>query len=298
MEAFRLPAQTHIGPVHLRVSDLRQSLDFYTDLLGFQEIRRQASTAFLSATGSRPYHILLTEHRGARPKPSHTTGLNHVAIRLPNRRELARLLKHLQTHDWPIHDLRHHNVSDALYLDDPDHNGLELCVDTPEDQWIWRGSELALGNDPLDADNLLGEVAEDMAPWSGIHPETDIGHVHLYVSDLAQAEDFYCDVLGFDVMKRAPQVLFIAAGGYHHHLAVNVSRSEGQPPSPPDAVGLVSLSVCLPDDAAYQDLRQRIQTHGIASEEDNSLNGSVGTLILDPDRNGVKILVEPRVRRQ
>ena len=167
-------------------------------------------------------------------------------------------------------------------------------MDTPKDQWIWRGNELTMGNHPLDTDSLLREVAEDATPWESIHPETDIGHVHLQVSDLGRAERFYHDLLGLDVMRRASEALFLAAGGYHHHLAVNIWESAGAPPPPANAVGLMSFALCLPDNAALQDLQKRIHTAGIDLEDRVNSEGAVSILIRDPDRNRVEIVVDSK----
>ncbi len=288
MARARLPDNTHIGYVHLQVSDLSRSLRFYVDLLGFRELKREGRTAFLSASGQPPYHILLTEIPNAQPKPPRTTGLYHVAIRLPNRRELARLFRRLLDHDWRFHGFSDHKVSEAIYLPDPDDNGLELYRDRPREEWPWQDGQIAMRTDPLDVDDLLREVAGDETPWSGIHPATDIGHVHLHVADLARTEAFYHDLLGFDVMQRDyPGALFFAAGGYHHHLGTNIWAGVGAPPPPPEAVGLRYFTVVVPDEGVLDQVAERAQASGIAVEE------GTGTLLLrDPSQNGVLLMID------
>ena len=288
MKPFRLPASTHIGHVHLQVSDLARSLRFYADLLGFKEVKRAGRTAYLSASGQAPYHIVLTEISNAQPKPPRTTGLYHVAIRLPNRRELARVFKRLLDHGWRFHGFSDHKVSEAIYLPDPDDNGLELYRDRPREQWPWRDGQVAMRTDPLDVDDLLREVTGDETPWAGIHPETDIGHVHLHVTDLARTEAFYHGLLGFDVMQRDyPGALFFAAGGYHHHLGTNIWAGVGAPPPPPNAVGLRYFTVRLPDPTVLERMAVHLQSAGVVVE------AQAGTLRLrDPSGNGVVFTAE------
>ncbi len=264
MSFLRLPDTTHIGHVHLKVTDLNRSLAFYGDLLGLQEVGRDGQTAFLAARSDGPVLVVLTQWPEARPKPPNTTGLYHVAIRLPNRHELARTFKRLLDHQWPFHGFSDHKVSEALYLADPDGNGLELYRDRPREQWPWRNGQVAMHTDPLDVQGLLAEIAGEAESWSGIHPNTDIGHVHLHVADLNEAEAFYHGLLGFDVTQRDyPGARFFAAGGYHHHLGTNIWAGVGAPPPPPNAVGLHHFSVCLEDQAAFERLAHRLQEAGV-----------------------------------
>jgi catechol 2,3-dioxygenase len=288
MNTFRLPDETHIGHVHLQVSDLDRSLRFYADLLGFKEVKRGRQTAYLSASGQMPYHIVLTEIPNAQPKPPRTTGLYHVAIRLPNRRELARVFQRLLDHNWRFHGFSDHKVSEAIYLSDPDDNGLELYRDRPREQWPWQDGQIAMRTDPLDVDDLLREAVGGETPWIGIHPATDIGHVHLHVADLTRTEAFYHDLLGFDVMQRDyPGALFFAAGGYHHHLGTNIWAGIGAPPPLPDAVGLRYFTVVVPDEGVLDQVAKRAQTFATAVEEE------VGALLLrDPSQNGVLLMTD------
>jgi catechol 2,3-dioxygenase len=281
---FRLPADTHIGHVHLQVADLERSLHFYRDLVGFREVKREDGTAVLSATGDLPAHMILTERPGARPKPRRSTGLFHVAIRLPSRYELARVFRHLVENRWPFGGFSDHKVSEALYLADPDGKGLELYRDRPRDQWPMRGGMVEMTTDPLDVDALLAEAGDE--PWTGIAPETDIGHVHLHVANLRDAEAFYCDVLGLEVMQRSYRgALFVAAGGYHHHVGLNIWAGEGAPPPPPDAAGILSFSLVIPDKPAWQTAVDRAEAAGVKiesrSEED--------ALMRDLSGNGVRL---------
>lgn len=284
MDSFRLSDTTHIAYAHLRVSDLERALAFYRDLLGFQVIDQQDSTVTLSATGDVPAHLFLTALPGAIRKPPRTTGLYHVAIRLPDRRGLARVLRRLLEQRWPMQGAADHLVSEALYLPDPDNNGLELYTDRPRDQWVWNGDQVAMATEALDVENLL--VQADNGAWKGIDPGTDIGHIHLHVSDLARAEAFYSDLLGFDVMQRGyPGALFVAAGGYHHHLGLNIWAGRGAPPPPPDAVGLIDFGITLPDETSRRALLDRVQAAGVAVDEDSGLfhdADGVGVALVGP----------------
>ena len=287
MTRFHLPNTTHIGHVHLTVPNLERSLSFYRDLLGLQEMRREGATTYLAARPQGPALIVLTERPDARPRPDRSTGLYHTAIRLPNRLELARVFKRLIDHGWPFQGFSDHKVSEALYLADPDGNGLELYRDRPRDQWPVVNGQVAMRTDPLDAHALLDEAAADPRPWNGIHPQTDIGHVHLSVADLDQAEAFYCDLLGFDVTQRDyPGARFFAAGGYHHHIGSNI-WSGAVAPSPDDAVGLRWFSVVLPAEEAQRSLLMRIRSAGVALREQER-----GWLVRDPFHIGVLLTTE------
>ncbi|NLX09017.1 MAG: VOC family protein [Chloroflexi bacterium] len=286
MANFALPDAAQIGYAHLRVRDLGGALAFYQDLLGLREVRRVNGTAYLSATGEPPYHVIVTEQPGARQKPPRTAGLYHVAIRLPDRDGLARVLRRLLENDYPLQGASDHGVSEAIYLADPDGNGLELYCDRPRAQWQWDGTQIGMGTDPLDGQDLLAQASSE--PWNGIAPGTDIGHVHLHVSDLGRAEAFYCDLLGFEVMQRSyPGALFVAAGGYHHHLGLNIWAGRDAPPAPTDAVGLIAFSLRLPEAAAWQALVDRVRAAGVPVETPPANSGTDSVLIRDSDRIGV-----------
>ena len=155
MTSFRLSDKAHIGYAHLRVPDLERSLAFYRDLLGFKEAHRREETVFLSATGEAPYHIILTEDRNARPRQFQFPGLFHIAIRFPNRRELARMFKRIHENRGHFQGFADHGVSEALYLADADGNGIELYADIPRERWTRHNSQLEMVTKELDLDDLL-----------------------------------------------------------------------------------------------------------------------------------------------
>ncbi len=288
MDAYALPAATHIAYAHLRVADRERALAFYCDLLGMRVINADGSSAALSATGAPPPLIVLEAQPAARPRPPRTTGLYHVAIRLPDRPSLARLLRRLIERRWPLHGAADHGVSEALYLSDPDGNGLELYADRPREAWPWQAGQAAMVSEPLDVRALLRLAGE---PAEAIDPRADIGHMHLQVSDLARAEAFYCGLVGFEVTQRTyPGALFVAAGGYHHHLGLNIWAGRGAPSPPPDAAGLVAFGVRLPDVAAWETLRARLQGAGAPLDVQNDGDGARRALLRDPDGTGVALL--------
>jgi catechol 2,3-dioxygenase len=271
---------TTIGYVHLTVANLERSLIFYQDRLGFQIHRRKGDTAYLGAGGSDL--LLLTERPGAR-QVSGTTGLYHFAILTPSRLALAHSLRHLAETRTPVQGFSDHWVSEAIYLADPDGNGIEIYRDRPRSDWPRQNGQLQMATDPLDVDGILAELATQPGPWTGLQPETTIGHVHLHVARIPEAEAFYCDALGFDLMLRyGPSASFVSAGGYHHHLGLNIWAGVGAPSPPPDAVGLRYFTIVLPDAAALAAVVERIQRAGVDIKEKEGV-----IFLRDPARNGV-----------
>jgi catechol 2,3-dioxygenase len=236
-----LPADAHIESVELAVSDLGRSTAFYTETLGFREHDRSATHVVLGS-GLRPLIELRLQPRAA-PRPRRTAGLFHVAILVPTRAALGRSLRRLRARAWPLSGAADHWVSEALYLDDPDGLGLEIYRDRPRDQWPREGDRLLMSTEALDLDAIANEPGADIR-WDGLDPATVIGHVHLQVSNLASAEALYCDDLGFTPVVRAFRgALFVAAGGYHHHLGLNTWAGVGVPPPPALAAGLRRFTI-------------------------------------------------------
>ena len=240
--SLALPADTRIGSVTLAVSSLERSLRFYEGTLGWSRLRRERSVAVLSADGRTPL-IELHEHPGAVRRPHRSAGLFHVAILVPSRAALGRSLRRLAMEGWPLSGAADHLVSEALYLDDPDGLGLEIYRDRPRETWRVADGQVVMATDPLDLDGVAREAGAD-APWQGLEAATVIGHVHLQVASLSAAEAFYCGDVGFaPTLRRYPGALFVAAGGYHHHLGLNTWAGVGVAPPPADAVGLRRFTV-------------------------------------------------------
>jgi catechol 2,3-dioxygenase len=266
--------RTTVGSVSLTVSDLERSRQFYERVTGLEP----AGDGYLGAP-DRPFLELHGDpsapalNRGA-------TGLFHFAILVPSRADLARSLRRIAEARWPLDGASDHLVSEALYLSDPDGNGIEIYRDRPREEWPHRDGELEMATIPLDLNSLLAE-ADDVP--STVPAGTAVGHVHLQVSELGEAERFYSGVLGFDVTVRSyPGALFVSAGGYHHHLGLNTWRSAGASAPPAGSIGLRSFEVVLPDQAAFDRTLDRIRAAGIGDE---TVKG--GTLVRDPSGNGV-----------
>jgi catechol 2,3-dioxygenase len=274
--------ETTIDSVHLTIADLDRSVRFYEAQLGFTIHRRDEPTAWLGAGGDDL--LVVTENERA-PRVRGTTGLYHFAVLVPSRAELARSLQRLVETGTAMQGFADHGVSEALYLADPDGNGIEIYRDRPRTDWPFVGGRLRMGTDPLDIDDLLREVTGGPGAWTGLAAETRIGHVHLHVSRLSDAERFYVEVLGFEVMQRyAGTALFVAAGGYHHHIGLNTWAGVGAPPPPAGAIGLRHFVVRLPTEAAIGELEQRLRTARVALE---AVDGDL--LIRDPARNVIRV---------
>lgn len=200
---------------------------------------------------------MLREVAGARPMPRRASGLYHFAILVPSRPDLGRALRRLAEARVPIGEADH-LVSEALYLADPDRNGIEIYRDRPRDSWKWRGGSVQMAVDPLDLAGILAEGERDARPDEGLPDGTRIGHLHLQVSSTDEAWEFYCRLLGFSVTSRYQGALFAAAGGYHHHLGLNTWSSLGAPPAPPEGAGIDAFVIEVPDDEALGRVAERL----------------------------------------
>ena len=240
-------AMLGLGAVHLTVSDLDRSVAFYQDALGLRVQRRADATAALGAGGDEL--VVLHEEPGARPAGRHA-GLYHYALLFPSREELARAVQRLAVTGTRISGASDHGVSEAIYLPDPDGNGIELYADRARVDWppAAPGERVGMFTRALDLGGLLETVA-GAEPVPHAAEGLRVGHMHLHVGDLDAARAFYVDTLGFEVMASMPSALFLAVGGYHHHLGANTWRGEGVGPPPPGTVGLREWTIVLPPGA-------------------------------------------------
>jgi catechol 2,3-dioxygenase len=244
---------THVGRVALTVHDLAGMRDFYERVVGLREIEAGTGSIALGV-GDTPL-VELIEDLAAPPRPPRTTGLFHLAILVPDRAELARSLQRLIETRWQLAGASDHLVSEALYLSDPEGNGIEIYRDRPSGEWQRDGDELRMATLPLDLNDLLAELAGGPVADTPVPGGTRMGHVHLNVADLDAGERFYAGLLGFDVTARGyPGALFLAAGGYHHHIGLNTWRGEGIPAPPPGSLGLRSFELALPDREAFEEV--------------------------------------------
>jgi catechol 2,3-dioxygenase len=253
----------HVARARFRVSDLERSLELYRDTLGFEVAGRAHGLVALKVPdddGVAGRELIVLEERPGiqhRPRRPVTTGLYHVAILLPDRRSLGRMLINLREREYPLRGASDHAVSESLYLDDPDGNGLEIYADKARDRWPYRDGQVQMTIDPFDFDGVIA-AAGDPAPWR-MPVATTIGHVHFTVSSLAEAERFYADGLGFDVTQRTLQgILAVSAGGYHHHVNLNVWAGDDPPRDREDVAGLIEWELVVPDRSARAALLQRL----------------------------------------
>jgi catechol 2,3-dioxygenase len=271
-----------LGPVHLTVTDLDRSVGFYEQAIGLRTRRRDDGEAALGA-GTEDL-LVLVEDRDARPAGRHA-GLYHFALLHPSRLELGRAARRLIATRTPISGASDHSVSEAIYLPDPDGNGIELAADRPRERWGDLSDPTAHGGPaPLDLHELLAAV-EDERPQERAAPGLVVGHVHLHVGDVDRALVFWRDAVGFEVMTRFPSAAFIASEGYHHHLGLNTWRGEGVPPQPDGVAGLRHWTIVLDDPGQVAAVRERVAAAGAEVEERPG-----GFLTRDPWRNAVALV--------
>lgn len=288
---FQLHPDTHIAHVELQVADLARMTAFYGGLMGFQLIDQAEGVTRLSPTGNLPALLTLSEHRNARRQPQERTGLYHTAFRFTGRNTLATTFLRIVSAGWPLQGASDHLVSEAIYFADPEGNGIEIYRDRPRDQWprMDGTGELQMANAPLDLHKLLDEADRAAAEAGVIDAGTDIGHMHLQVSDTATAAAFYSNLLGMDMIVNWPSAIFMSAGGYHHHLGANTWHSQNAPRREDDMTGLRSYAYRVPDEAGWLALLQRVQNaqyEHAAAERD----GQPGFWLQDQDGNRVEVL--------
>lgn len=256
----------YVGRVHLKVEDIEQSIQFYEQIIGLKVLEKTDHKAALTADGKTEL-IILEQPKLVEGKTRTETGLYHLALLMPQRSDLANVVRHFINHDVRFGSADH-LVSEALYLADPDGNGIEIYIDRNPSEWGWNNGEVAMTTDPLDFQDLLS--IENQHKWNGLPEKTVMGHVHLQVSDLEQNERFYIDGLGFDVVNRyGAQALFISTHGYHHHIALNTWNGEGIPNRSEDTVGLKAFSLVLSDEISREKLISRLNKIGVTVSQNN-----------------------------
>jgi catechol 2,3-dioxygenase len=290
-----IAAGTGVGAVHLAVTDGARALDFYKGVLGLQTISGAAGELRLGAAGKE----LVVLHPGAtRPVPARTTGLYHLAIVVPSRRELARVIGRLMALGYPNYPTDH-VMTKSDYLWDPDGNGIEVYAETPEDgTWFMSDTEFGArtsrgevrsGRDPIELEVLFRELQPDDRLDDPMPGGTKMGHVHLHVRDLDEAIRFYSDLIGFDVtgISRSFGAGFVSAGGYHHHVGLNTWAGRGAPRPPEGAAGLRHFTIEVPTEDDLTQLVDRLSRGGAAPEETSAR----GFWVDDPSGNRAHLVV-------
>lgn len=274
---------TFVGRVHLKVQNLQRSLHFYQEVIGFKVLQQTERRADLTADG-KTVLLSIEQPEGVLPLQGRTTGLYHFALLLPKRSDLAKIVEHLINMGIQLGS-SDHLVSEALYLSDPDGNGIEIYRDRAPSEWNWQNGEVAMTVDPLNFVNLLAEGRQQS--WKGLPAGTVMGHIHLHVSELRETEEFYTKGLGFEVVNRyGGQALFIADGKYHHHIGLNTWNGVGAPAPYPNSVGLESFTLMLANEKKRSEVVAQLRNLGASVMEDN---GSFVTS--DPSGNRIYLEV-------
>ncbi|WP_292895197.1 VOC family protein [Nitratireductor sp.] len=244
MDGFPFAATTpvSIGRVGLRARDARALAAFYADILGFQEMESNDGAIALGAGGRTLLEI--AEDRFAEPDNPREAGLFHTAFLLPDRTDLARWALFARDRNMQIEGASDHLVSEALYLSDPEGNGIEIYADRDPESWTKNEDGIAMATERLDFSSLLSTLPAGDKGWQGAPENTVIGHVHLRVGDPKTAEAWWHEAQGFETMTRyGSQAVFLATGGYHHHIGANSWRSAGAGKRNPHRAGLSWLEL-------------------------------------------------------
>ena len=265
--ANTLPPETTLGRVAFKVRDLSAMVTFYTSVLGMDVIERRDGAALL---GAGDVGLLqLTQVANAVSPAENNTGLYHAAFLLPSRPDLARFVRHMAENNVRF-GYSDHTVSEAFYLSDVEGNGLEVYRDRPRSEWKWQNGQVAMANAEIDFNSFFAEIANDPI-WRGMPAGSRLGHMHLKIGDVAKASAFYHTLFGFDVVANMGSALFVSAGGYHHHLGLNIWHSRNGRPAPANATGLDFFEVVLPSVEARVTLVARLRDAGTPLSE---LNGA------------------------
>jgi catechol 2,3-dioxygenase len=292
VQTTSIAAKTGMGNVELGVSDADRALRFYRDYVGLTPLESDGPELKLGAAGRE----IVVLHPGAqRPVMPRTSGLYHLAIVVPDRRELARVIGRLAGLRWEQYPTDH-VMTKANYFWDPDGNGIEIYTESPEDGTMGfaNGTFVAYdkdgkprsGRDPIDLEELFGHLGDEDRTEEGlVRPMpsgTKMGHVHLHVADVDEALRFYHDLVGFDVMGHVPGVGFVSAGGYHHHLGLNEWAGRGARPAPAGHAGLRRFTVELPTQRDLDDVARRLGQGNVRVVEE-----AAGLAAVDPSANQV-----------
>lgn len=284
MSEFSIDSGAKIGQVSLKVSDINKSLQFYESFLGFKTVERNSDGALLSVGEKTSCLVALSKAKSSTIQRQ--AGLYHFAILLPQRKDLGNFLSHLLNHqdEIKIDGFSDHFVSEAIYIRDPDHIGIEIYRDRPNTEWVWNKGQVHMTLDPLDMEGLL---AESDKSWTGFPAKTIIGHVHLHVSNLAKAKKFYSEILGLTNTASMQGALFFAAGNYHHHIATNVWLGEDIPKASAEFPGLDYFTLRFSNKAKLEEMIKNLQSNKITLRESKDNNS-----FFISDHDEISILLE------
>jgi catechol 2,3-dioxygenase len=282
MNNFHQAPTVYTGEVNIKVSNLDRAVSFYENIIGLKVLNKSAERVTLTTNGRTPL-VTLEQPGDVIPLARRHSGLFHYALLLPTRGDLSVFLRHLIQSRYPF-GAGDHYVSEALYMTDPDGNGIEIYRDRPSSEWRWDNGLVEMATLEIDAEGIL---AESDAPWTGLPTGTILGHMHLHVGNLKQAEQYYNDVLDFKTVSYYPQAAFMSTGDYHHHIAINTWQGVGVQAPPRNMVGLNWYSLVYPDAAVRQTVIHQLEQAGavVTQEQD-------GYMTSDPAGNHIRLVIE------
>ena len=272
-----------IGKVHLNVSHLERAIYFFEEALCFKSLQSEENRVVI---GTQNGDALIVLHKVNNPPPrKKTTGLYHLAIRLPQREDLARLIYHLVNNQVDLEGVADHGVSESVYLTGPDEIGLELSCDRSMEEWpLDEDDHLDMGTDDLDLDNLMMTMQGKSKTWQGLPAGTSIGHVHLCAAELEKTAEFY-EQIGFELTQEyGEEALFFATGEYHHQIGMNIWQSAGAEALPADTAGLRCFEIVFPSQPTLDALKTNLSSNGLSFESSPD-----GEIFRDP--NGIGVLL-------
>lgn len=276
---FHQKPTIYTGAVHLYVTNLNVSRQYYTETIGFDVLNESTKVITFTTDGETPL-LIIEQPNEVTLKERNKTGLYHFALLLPTRKHLGAILNHLAEMQVHIGAADHH-VSEALYINDPDGHGIEIYTDREPNIWEWTNDQVKMTTDPLDGNSLM-KLAKGTT-WKGLPQHTVMGHVHLHVANLQQSQLFY-EALGFNVVSHYPQALFMSDANYHHHIAINTwSGINAEKPSPKSA-RLKAFTIIYPDQATLDHALAKLD--GKITQEDNYY------IVHDPAGNEIILIVE------
>lgn len=274
-----LPEGARVGRSALRVSDLEELTEFYRDVVGLHVLRHSETTAVLGVDGTPLLVLERDETAPARHRAE--AGLYHNAFKVPSRAALGDALERIRKR-WQLGGTADHHVSEALYLTDPEGNGVEIYRDLPREEWpVTDDGRIQIATDSLDLSSIEAAATGDTRVPSG----TVTGHIHLEVSSLDAFEDFYVNTLGFEVQTTVSRALFVSAGGYHHHLGANTWHRRTKPA---EGRGLSWFEIVVPDSQRFDAVRDRIADRGVPLTDTDD-----GFVVTDPDDIEIRFRVTP-----
>jgi catechol 2,3-dioxygenase len=284
---FKLHPEMKLGPISLRVKDLASMLLFYEKELGLTGVRKDGDIVELGPGNGISPLLVLKHDADAEKPPEVAAGLYHYALLAPNRRSLAAAYLSIGNAGVTFDGYADHLVSEALYLNDPEGNGIEIYADRPRSEWKFdEDGQVNMATQPLDIDSLLKEVA-GVPPDSlrALPEETRVGHIHLKVTDLQRSIAFYHTVLSLDLMRYYGSAAFLSVGGYHHHIGMNTWESLGGRPVEKNWAGLEHVTITVPHEN-LDELSTMLADSPIAHHE-----GEGQLFISDPDE--IALIVKP-----